>query len=192
MESSESKVESNSEDSAVYEHVVGLPPGQVQVRPYTAEWQRLFRQEAAQLRAYIGNYVLDIQHIGSTSIPYMPAKPIIDISIAVANFEEAAVCVPLMEQLDYEFRGEHGIPRRHYFVKGNPRMYHVHMVELDSDDWRGNLLFRDYLISQPATARAYASLKTELAQQHPTDREAYQAGKDAFIKQVLRMAAAGG
>lgn len=188
MKSTELEVECSAGGSAGDEHVIGLPSGQVQIRAYTPEWQCLFRQEEAQLRACIGNYVLDIQHIGSTSIPDMPAKPIIDIGIAVTNFEEATVCVPLMEQAGYEYRGEHGIARRHYFVKGNLRTYHVHMVELAGDDWRNTLLFRDYLIHHSEIAQAYANLKTRLAQQYSTDREAYQAGKEAFIKRVLRLA----
>lgn len=83
-----------------------------------------------------------------------------------------------------------GIPRCHYFVKGEPRTHHVHMVELDSQDWASTRQFRDNLIAHPDIARAYAGLKLQLAQRFPTDREAYQDGKDRFIKDVLRMARA--
>src|SRR5947207_115171 len=115
--------------------------------------------------------------LSGRKIPGMPAKPILDIGIAVANFEEAVRCIPPMEQLGYTYKSENGIPRRHYFVKGAPRTHHVHMVEIESEGWRSNLLFRDYLIKNPETAREYGKLKQELAKQFATNREAYQAGK---------------
>ena len=143
--------------------MLGLPSGQIQLSPYESGWQILFLEERDRLQASIGGYILDIQHIGSTSIPGMPAKPILDIGIAVTNFEEAVRCIPLMEELGYTYKGENGIPRRHYFVKGDPRTFHVHMVEIESEGWRSNLLFRDYLSKNPETAREYARLKQELA-----------------------------
>ena len=118
----------------------------------------------------------------------MLAKPILDIGIAVAAFEEAVRCIPPMEKLGYTYKGENGIPRRHYFVKGAPRTHHVHMFEIESQEWRSHLLFRDYLIKNPATAGEYARLKQELAKQFATEGEAYQAGKDGFIKAVLHKA----
>jgi len=171
--------------------MLGLPSGQIQLSPYESGWQILFLEERDRLQASIGGYILDIQHIGSTSIPGMPAKPILDIGIAVTNFEEAVRCIPPMEKLGYRYKGENGIPRRHYFVKGDPRTFHVHMVEIESEGWRSNLLFRDYLIKNPETAREYARLKQELAKQFATKREAYQAGKDGFIKAVLHKAREG-
>ncbi len=132
--------------------------------------------------------VLDVQHIGSTSIPGMPAKPILDIGVAVANFEEAVRCIPLMEQLGYSYKGENGIPRRHYFVKGEPRTHHLHMLEAASEEWKNHLLFRDYLRGNAEAARAYANLKRQLAASFAADREAYQTGKERFINAVLRQA----
>jgi GrpB-like predicted nucleotidyltransferase (UPF0157 family) len=170
--------------------MIGLERGIVKVAPYTAEWERLFEEEKALLQAAIGRYVLDIQHVGSTAIPGIVAKPIIDIAIAVANFEEASVCIEPVERLGYEYRGENGIPRRHYFVKGDPRTYHIHMNELGSRDWQKLVRFRDYLVQHPDLAEAYAALKTELAGRYPTDREAYQEGKAPFIERVLGEAGA--
>jgi GrpB-like predicted nucleotidyltransferase (UPF0157 family) len=170
--------------------MLGLPSGQVQLSRDRPEWRSLFLEEAYRLRSSIGDYILDIQHIGSTSIPGMSAKPILDIGIAVENFEEAGRCVPPMEELGYTYKGENGIPRRHYFVKGDPRTHHVHMFELESEEWINHLLFRDYLIKDPKTAQEYARLKEELVKRFPTNREAYQAGKDGFIKEVLRQASA--
>jgi GrpB-like predicted nucleotidyltransferase (UPF0157 family) len=168
--------------------MIGLEPGVVRLVPFNAEWQRLFEEEKALLQAAVGRCVLTIQHVGSTAIPEMVAKPIIDIGIAVARFEEARALIAPIEQLGYKYRGELGIPRRHYFVKGDPRTHHIHMVEVDSRDWINQLFFRDTLIRRPALAKEYAALKVGLAQRHPNDREAYLEGKAPFIERVLAMA----
>jgi GrpB-like predicted nucleotidyltransferase (UPF0157 family) len=170
------------------EMMIGLEKGVVKLAPYTAEWRRLFEKEKALLQAFIGQYVLDIQHVGSTAIRGMIAKPIIDIGIAVTSFEGSRVCIQPIEQLGYEYRGEQGIPRRHYFVKGHPRTHHLHMNEIESRDWENQVLFRDYLIQRPELAEEYAALKAGLAERYSTDREAYLDGKAPFIEQVLKMA----
>jgi GrpB-like predicted nucleotidyltransferase (UPF0157 family) len=168
--------------------MLGLQSGQLQLSPYEPNWSQLFLAEKEQLCASLGNHILDIQHIGSTSIPGMPAKPILDIGVAVANFEEASRCIPLLEQLGFTYKGENGIPRRHYFVKGNPRTHHLHMLEVASAEWKNHLLFRDYLRNNPETAQAYARLKQTLATQFANNREAYQSGKESFIQAVLQKA----
>jgi GrpB-like predicted nucleotidyltransferase (UPF0157 family)/ribosomal protein S18 acetylase RimI-like enzyme len=168
--------------------MIGLERDVVRVVPYTAEWKRLFEEEKARLQAAIGPYVLDIQHVGSTSIPGMVAKPIIDIGISVTSFEGARVCIQPVEQLGYKYRGEFGIPLRHYFVKGDPRTHHLHMHELGSPDWENQVLFRDYLIQRPALAEEYAALKVDLAQRYPADRGAYLDAKAPFIQRVMEMA----
>ncbi len=168
--------------------MIGLERGVVRVVPYTPEWVRLFEEEKARLEAVIGDYVLEIQHVGSTSIPGMIAKPIIDIAIAVRDFEEARVCIQPVERLGYEYRGELGIPRRHYFVKGDPRTHHIHVNELGSRDWENQVLFRDYLIQHRELAEEYAELKRGLAERYPRDREAYLDGKASFVERVLEMA----
>jgi len=168
--------------------MIGLAGGAVRLAPYTPEWQRCFEAEKVRLQAAVGQYVLDIQHVGSTSIPGMIAKPI--IGIAVSSFEEACVCIQPIQQLGYEYRGELGIPRRHYFVKGDPRTHHIHINEIGSCDWENQVLFRDTLIQHPRLAEEYAALKTDLAQRYPTERGAYLDGKAPFIERVLRMARA--
>ena len=164
---------------------IGLARNVVRVDEYTPEWARLFAEEAARLWAAIGPHVLDIQHVGSTSVPGLAAKPILDIGVAVASFEGALVCVPLLEALGYEYRGENGIPRRHYFVKGDPQGYHLHMNEIDGQEWRGHIAFRDYLRAHPEVAQAYAELKRRLAAEFPSDRAAYLEGKASFVQDVL-------
>ena len=168
--------------------MLGLTHGKVQLSVYDSAWPRVFAEEKERLQVSLAGSVLDIQHIGSTSVPGMPAKPILDIGIAVKNFELVAECVPTIEQLGYTHKGENGIPRRHYFVKGAPRTHHVHMFELENDEWTNHLLFRDYLIENPDAALEYARLKQELARRFETNREAYQAGKSDFINAVLQKA----
>ncbi|RIK40819.1 MAG: hypothetical protein DCC55_13765 [Chloroflexi bacterium] len=171
--------------------MIGLPAKVVALHPYDPAWPRLFQEEAARLQAAIGRYVLDIQHVGSTSIPGLAAKPIIDLAVAVANFEEAAVCIEPMERLGYEYRGENGLPRRHLFVKGTPRTHHVHINEIHSADWQQQIAFRDYLRARPDLTGEYARIKQQLARQFPTDRRAYTEQKSGFIFNVLRKAIPG-
>ena len=115
--------------------MLGLARGTVALEPYDDRWPTLFRTEEAELQIAIGAYVLDIQHVGSTSILGIPAKPIIDIAVAVNNFEAAAVCIAPLAALGYLYRGEAGIPRRHYFPKGScsktmpiPRLSDPHSI----------------------------------------------------------------
>jgi GrpB-like predicted nucleotidyltransferase (UPF0157 family) len=169
--------------------MIGLERGVVRLAPYTTDWERLFEEERTRLQSAIGEHVLDIQHVGSTSIPGMTAKPIIDIAIAVESFEAASACIEPMKQIGYEYAGENGIPRRHYFVKRDPSTtHHVHMLEQQSQEWENHLLFRDHLRSHPEAAEAYAALKTQLADELPRDRDAYTNGKAPFIKRILRLA----
>jgi GrpB-like predicted nucleotidyltransferase (UPF0157 family) len=170
--------------------MIGLEKGVVRLSPYTPEWRQLFEVEKAIIQTVVGAYILDIQHVGSTSIPGMPAKPIVDIGIAVANFEEARVCIPLIEELGYEYKGEDS-PHRHYFVKGDPRTFHIHMCEISSPVWQNLLFFRDYLSQHPDVAKEYAELKLQLAIKYPQDRAAYLDGKAPFIQQVLQIATRG-
>lgn len=172
--------------------MLGLEKGVVRLVAYNPEWKDFYQSEKTTLQTALGSYILDIQHVGSTSIPGMVAKPIIDIAVAVHDFEEAKACIPLVESVGYEYRGEFGLPRRHYFVRGEPRLFHLHMSEITSLEWQNTLLFRDYLIQHPEAAVQYAQLKRRLAEQFPHDREAYLDGKSAFVEGVIRSARSSG
>lgn len=168
----------------------GLEQGVVRLVPHQEAWARLFTEEQERLIAVLDGHALDIQHVGSTAIPGLAAKPILDIAIAVTSFEEATACVPLMEQAGYEYEGENGIPRRHYFVKREPpyTTHHVHMLEWGSAPWEEHLLFRDYLRTHPQAVQEYAALKEELAQRFRHDRPAYTEAKASFVRRVLALA----
>ena len=171
--------------------MIGLEKGIVKLSPYTDDWKLLFEVEKVKLLTAVGAYILDIQHVGSTAIPGMMAKPIIDIAIAVFDFEEAKVCIQPIEALGYEYKGEFGIPHRHYFVKGDPRIFHIHMSEINDLQWKNLLLFRDYLCEHPNIATEYAELELQLACKYPQDRTAYLDGKAPFIQRALQIARAG-
>jgi len=167
---------------------LGLPKHRVEVHAYDPEWPGLFAEEATRLKQALGNWALAIEHVGSTSVPGLDSKPIIDISIAIEDFDEAFETIPTMAELGYMFRGELGIPRRHFFILGRPRTHHVHMNEATSLDLRWQIAFRDYLRSHPDVAEEYRSLKLRLAGEFPTDLTSYSSGKSEFIANVLHLA----
>ncbi|MFN2230870.1 MAG: GrpB family protein [Anaerolineae bacterium] len=172
--------------------MIGLESGVVLLAPYENSWARLYEKERARLQEAVGDQVLDIQHVGSTAIPGIVAKPILDIAVAVRSFEAAYACVEPIVALGYEYHGENGIPRRHYFVRRDPdsgqTIVHLHVNEVDGPDWENQVVFRDYLLAHPEAAQAYVALKQELAAQYPHDRDAYTEGKAPFITRILRLA----
>ena len=175
--------------------MIGLERDTVRLVPYHAGWAHLYGAEKARLQGAVGDHVLDIQHVGSTAIPGIVAKPILDIAVAVHSFEAAYVCVGPIEALGYEYVGENGIPRRHYLVRRDfdtgQTIVHLHMNELGGPDWKTQVLFRDYMLAHPEAAEEYTALKRGLAAQFPRDREAYTDGKAPFIERILRLARAG-
>ena len=166
--------------------LLGLNRGKVNISPYRAEWNDLFELEKENVEEAVGEYVVDIQHVGSTSIQGMSAKPILDIAVAVRDFDEARICIEPLGGIGYEFRGENGIPRRHFFRKGAPRTHHIHIFEKTSADWEEIVLFRDCLRSNQSLAEEYRKLKGDLAHRFPKDRQSYQAGKGEFIEGVIK------
>jgi len=144
----------------------------------------LYKEEEKELLRVLGDVIIDVQHIGSTSVPGMIAKPIIDIMVAVKNLGDLALCIGGLEKLHYRFLGTGGRPGRLFFVKGQPEnvTHHLHLVEKDSHYWRDNIFFRDYLRTHDNIAKEYAKLKLELAAKFKTDRESYKICKSKFIK----------
>ena len=151
------------------------------------KWRQLFQQEAEQLTAVLGSSVAAVHHIGSTAIPTIYAKPIVDILLVVQDLAALDEKQPSMEALGYEALGEFGILGRRYFRRDNlfgERTHQVHVFENDSPQIKRHLAFRDYLINRPETAQEYSDLKRELAAKHPEDIELYMDGKDEFIKKI--------
>lgn len=178
------------------ERIAELTREPIAITPYDPAWPARYAAEEARLKAALpGDLCTCIAHIGSTAVPGLSAKPVIDIQVEVTDLGRVRIeVVPVMKQLGYEFiwrpsMGERA-PWYAWFIArdgaGN-RMVHVHMVEPDHAT-ADRLLFRDYLRARPEAAAAYESLKRALAQEFPNDRAAYTAHKSAFIQDALREA----
>jgi GrpB-like predicted nucleotidyltransferase (UPF0157 family) len=165
--------------------MIGLKPGTVSISQHDQRWNDVFERERDRIKRALGGVVLAAEHVGSTSVPDLAAKPIVDIAIAIASFEDFAPHVTIVETLGYIYRGENGVPRRHYFVLGDPRTVHLHFIEHDSDAWHAHLAFREKMCSSPELRRQYMDLKHDLAARFPNDRDAYTAGKQAFIHSII-------
>jgi GrpB-like predicted nucleotidyltransferase (UPF0157 family) len=168
--------------------MIGLHRGTVHLEPHDEEWHRLFENERERLLASIRDHSLPVQHIGSTSICGIAAKPILDIMIATKEFEPVLPFVADLEAVGYEFKGENGVPDRHFFGKGIPRTVHLNVVPFNGTFWLSHLAFRDHLRQNPEAAREYEQLKIRLAAEHPTDRESYTNGKEEFVRSIIALA----
>ena len=164
----------------------------VEVVPYDPLWRGAFEAEARHVASALGENVVAVHHIGSTAIPNIYAKPIIDMLVEAADIAEVDGRSSAMESLGYEVMGEYGIPGRRYFRKDNRegiRTHHVHAFEAGSAEAERHLAFRDYMIAHPAEAQSYSELKRKLAAEHPQSIDDYMDGKDGFIKEIDRRAA---
>lgn len=181
---------------------LGIPRHSAVVVPYDPDWPVLFEEERRRIAAAVGHIVTGVHHVGSTSIPGMPAKPILDIAVLLREFEDGERCIEPLESIGYVHKGvdEVDIPGDRFFLKGHPpqegcadgeviRTHILHMYTLDSPIRRDHFQFRDYLIAHPEIAAAYARLKLALGDRHSDDRTSYSAGKRSFIREVIAKAA---
>lgn len=157
--------------------------------PYDPRWPAQFEEEKTRLIADIGAYVLSIEHIGSTAVPGLAAKPVIDILIGVHSLQEASLFIPPLEARGYEYvpQYEDEMPFRRYLHRkvNGEHTHHLHMVEPTTHFYKVQLAFRDYLRTHPETRDAYAALKINLAEKYRNDRMAYTDAKSDFIFGVL-------
>jgi GrpB-like predicted nucleotidyltransferase (UPF0157 family) len=169
---------------------MGLRSGQVSIQDYTEEWLEAFEQEHDRLVAACGPLALAVEHVGSTSVPGLCAKPVIDIAIGVTDLLTGKECVAALSALGYEYKGDAGIPGRHFFAKGSPehRTHYVHVEPLNGVLWRNHILFRDYLRCHPDEVVAYGQLKRALAGKFSEDRDGYALGKHGYIESVIKTA----
>jgi GrpB-like predicted nucleotidyltransferase (UPF0157 family) len=164
----------------------------IHIAPYDPHWPLLFEQEATRLRATLAaEPIVGLEHFGSTAIPGLAAKPIIDILIAVPSLGAARASFPeKLKRIEYVFWPDNPKTDRLFFVKGMPpygqrRTHHIHVTELSGELWQ-RLTFRDYLRDHPDEAARYETLKRKLALEHPTDREAYTAAKAGYVEEVMQ------
>lgn len=161
---------------------------------YDPEWPARFEAARAAILEACRGVVKEVEHIGSTAVPGLAAKAIIDMMPGLERFEDGERCVAPLEGLGYEYRGEYGIPGRHYFVRDDPetgkRLEHLHMYAIGHDEWIAHLALRDYLRAHDDWRDRYEALKRDLAAKYPTDVEAYAEAKTEFVKRVVELHAA--
>lgn len=170
---------------------------EISIVPYDDAWPRMFEEEKQHLLQCLPAELIGrIEHFGSTAIPQLAAKPIVDMLVEVSSLEETKKrIVPVLEKQGYDYfwrgtHGEDGPPFYAWFIKRDlegKRTHHIHMVESDFEQW-DRLLFRDYLIDRPEVAREYETLKLQLAREYPNDRIAYTNGKTEFVVRVTEEA----
>lgn len=165
---------------------LGLVFPEVRLEPYDPAWPQLYAEERERILAAVGDALLGIEHVGSTSVPGMCAKPMLDIAVAVPSFEAAEALAPRLETLGYLHVPDAGVPGERTFARGRPARTHLlHAVVAGSREWRNYLSFRDTLRTDPRIAREYDALKRRLAEQFASDRPRYTSAKNRFIKGVL-------
>lgn len=177
--------------------MLGLKRGTVQLCEHEQAWEIEAQNAILQLKEILGAVIKDIQHVGSTSIPSIKAKPIIDIAIAVDDFEDVLLLEEDLKKQGFYYRPKVDLGEQllfasgsYYDSTGDLQTHFIHIVKTGSMDWRNYINFRDYLNSTPAVAKAYEDLKVLLAKQAPVDngREKYLRGKHDFIMYTLRKA----
>jgi GrpB-like predicted nucleotidyltransferase (UPF0157 family) len=166
------------------------PEAPIRIERYDASWPTLFDQERLILSATLAPWLVGpIEHIGSTAVPGLPAKPVIDIMAAVESLAESRPAIAALVENGYVY-----YPYRadvmHWFCKPSAaiRTHHLHLIPIGSSLWKERIAFRDYLRDNPAKAAEYAELKRQLAEEHEFDREAYTDAKEPFVRDVLKMA----
>jgi GrpB-like predicted nucleotidyltransferase (UPF0157 family) len=165
----------------------------VEVVPHNPNWRIQFKVESQLVTVALGETVVAVHHIGSTAIPGIDAKPIIDLLVEVKDITQVDGRRSAMESLGYEVMGEYGIPGRRFFRKDNPegvRTHHVHIFNAGSAQVLRHLAFRDYLRAHADDAQHYSDLKRRLAAAYPTNIASYRDGKAGLIEELDHKAAA--
>jgi len=155
---------------------------------YDINWSNQSKQEKIRILDALEDAIADIQHIGSTAVPGLAAKPVIDILLGLKQIPPSPAQIANLQALGYLYCGELGIPNRYYFRRGIPRTYQIHAVQVDSEFWRSHILFRNFLIAHPIAAKQYEILKRKLAVEFRSDRKRYTNNKAPLIQQLLAQA----
>jgi GrpB-like predicted nucleotidyltransferase (UPF0157 family) len=156
---------------------------EVELVPHNPEWSQLADEETKRILEQLLIPVIGIYHIGSTSIPGIKAKPIIDFVMEVEDLDEVIRSVEVLEKLGYISKGEYGIPGRQFFTKdtNNERSHHLHVFQKGHPDIERHLVFRDFLRANPEAAREYEKIKEKLAKRFPKKSGSYTEAKSDFI-----------
>jgi GrpB-like predicted nucleotidyltransferase (UPF0157 family) len=163
---------------------------EVIIEEYKLEWNEKFEHEKARIRLALRDKTVFIEHIGSTSINGSPSKPILDIAVGLNELSEADSFIESLRAIGYEYVPKEDFPSRRFFRKGEWRKgtHHLHVYEINSDEWNNNLLFRNYLRSHPEKVQEYTHLKKQLASLYAEDRVTYTKMKAPFIQSIIELA----
>ena len=167
------------------EPVLGLQLGTVRLRQYTPLWAELFLVEAGHIRGALGELALDVQHVGSTAVPGLRAKPILDIAIAIPAIDDVSKCATPLADLGYQIACWADLENDFVFEKGLERTHHVHLVERKSRQWSDYIRFRDALRRNAQLVGEYEQIKMALGGRFHGNRAAYTSAKAEFIRRVL-------
>lgn len=176
-------------DTADGDGALGLARGTVELRAHRPEWHAAFASEADRLRELLGDRLCGLEHVGSTAVEGLPAKPVVDVLGLVADLGTARELVAPLADAGYEHRpGD--VSGRSFLAKGPPsnRTHYLSLTPTGGRVHREQVAFRDYLRDHPRTAARYARLKREFAARYPEDRESYTAAKEPFVADVLSTA----
>jgi GrpB-like predicted nucleotidyltransferase (UPF0157 family) len=162
-----------------------LDPG-IGIVEHDPAWVVQAQEEISRLAAALGPLAVRLEHVGSTSVPGLAAKPILDLQLSVAAVEPRARYAEALERLGYLFVPDPDLPDYHFFAKPpqRPRSHHLHVCEMGSEHEERHLAVRDFLCAHPDEAARYAALKRALVQRHPNDRLAYIAGKEQYVREL--------
>ncbi|MCA9829109.1 MAG: GrpB family protein [Dehalococcoidia bacterium] len=167
------------------------PSRPVVLVPYNFTWPGSFAGLRDEIAGACGDLLAGIEHVGSTAVPGLAAKPVIDLMPILRRFEDGPACAEALGPLGYDYLGEYGIPGRQFFTKNEARtgtrIANVHMYERGHDEAIAHLAFRDYLRAHDDWRDRYESLKRELAARFPGDVEAYAEAKTEFVKEVVAL-----
>ncbi|CAA9449915.1 MAG: Uncharacterised protein family UPF0157 (COG2320) [uncultured Rubrobacteraceae bacterium] len=157
---------------------------------YDSRWPSLFALERSRVEAAVGSWVEVVEHVGSTAVPGLDAKPVIDLMAGVRDVQGARRCIRPLEEIGYSYWAENPNPDRMLFVRfadagRTSRTHNLHVVEAGGDLWNDRVVFRDHLRSYPEVADEYARFKHVLAERFRDDREAYTRAKTDFISAML-------
>lgn len=160
-----------------------------EVIPYNPRWAELFETEKQKLRFVFNDNVVEIEHIGSTAIPNLASKPIIDIAVLFPSQKDADKYIEPLSSLGYEYDQPASSSERHFFRKYGSTKYHLSIAYRDKGTfWERQILFRDYLRAHEKEKKEYETLKLKLIQADPTGRHSYIQGKNEFVEKILKLA----
>ncbi len=172
--------------------MLGLKRGEVRLVPHDASWKEAAQVKMRLLKEILGDTLIDVQHVGSTSIEGICAKPVIDVAAGVSSFDTVRERLTALQKAGFLFVRETQAPKEMFFTCGDEivRTHYIHVVPYGGEEWDGYILFRDFLNLRPRLRREYEQLKISLANRYRHERQQYTSSKNIFVKETIRQAKA--